>query len=148
MSRNLTRPPLLVKKTLLKYYLPAVIHNSSNIHKKVLQRAWQLWIKDHKCIVPSKEQTIGQELKEHPDGSLSQDTCVHEIDKSEGGLPKSSMIYRDSWLNQRPRDKKNPMMVCLVSKRLEGHTLRKWLRVKFNIYGTTFCWSEISVYTR
>ena len=26
--------------------------------------------------------------------------------------------------------------------------LRKRLRVKFNIYGTTFCWSEISVYTR
>ena len=29
------------------------------------------------------------------------------------------------------------------------HTsLRKRLRVKFNIYGTTFCWSEISVYIR
>ena len=27
-------------------------------------------------------------------------------------------------------------------------SLRKRLRVKFNIYGTTFCWSEISVYTR
>ena len=128
MTRNLTRPPpLLVKKTLLKYYLLTVIHNSSNVHKKVLQRAWQLWIKDHRSIVPSKEQTIGQKLKEHPDGSLSQHTCVHEIDKFEGGLPKSSMIYRDSWLNQRPRDKKNPTKVCLVSKRLEGHSSNAWL---------------------
>ena len=120
-------PPLLVKKTLLKYYLLTVIYNSSNVHKKVLQRAWQLWIKDHRRIVPSKEQTIGQKLKEHPDGSLSQHTCVHEIDKFEGGLPKSSMIYRDSWLNQRPRDKKNPTKVCLVSKRLEGHSSNAWL---------------------
>ena len=130
-DKELDQAPLLVKKTLLKYYLLTVIHNSSNIYKKVLQRAWQLWIKDHRCIVPSKEQTIGRKLKEHPDGSLSQHTCVHEIDKSEGGLPKSSMIYRDSWLNQRPREKKNTTIVCLVSKRLEGHSSNAWLVCHF-----------------
>ena len=75
--------------------------------------------KDHRYVVPAKEQTIGRKLKEHPDGFLSQHTCVHEIDKSEGGLPKSSMVYRNSlfnhWniagLNQRPREMKNPTMV-------------------------------------
>ena len=34
-------------------------------------------IKDHRCIVPVNEQTIGRKLEGHPDGFLSQHACVH-----------------------------------------------------------------------